>query len=380
MDSDKKYMSIAIDLAKKANGFTFPNPPVGCVIVEYDKYFKHGQIISVGNTQINGRPHAEELALSEINFKKKKNYACFTTLEPCNHISKFNSCTDKIINSPIKKVVFSIKDPDKRTNGKGSQRLKNANILVKSGILKKKAIKIYEGYFSRKIKHKPCVTLKMATSLDGKIADKNNLIRWITNQSARNYSHVLRFQSDAIMIGKNTALIDNPSLDCRIKGLEKFSPKVIILSKSLRIPNYLKLFKKRKKEDVIIFTACEEEKRINLIKKKSTVIRLDNLKFNLNNILKTLSNMNISNLLVEGGSKINNFFLTNEKVDRLMIFRGNFFIGGNGVNSVFGSSEDLKFKKNLFKLKRIEKFDENHLEIYENSRFENFIKNILETY
>ena len=220
----------------------------------------------------------------------------------------------------------------------------------------------------------------MATSLDGKIADKNNLIRWITNQSARNYSHVLRFQSDAIMIGKNTALIDNPSLDCRIKGLEKFSPKVIILSKSLRIPNYLKLFKKRKKEDVIIFTACEEEKRINLIKKKSTVIRLDNLKFNLNNILKILSNMNISNLLVEGGSKINNFFLTNEKVDRLMIFRGNFFIGGNGVNSVFGSSEDLKFKKNLFKLKRIEKFDENHLEIYENSRFENFIKNILETY
>ena len=104
------------------------------------------------------------------------------------------------------------------------------------------------------------------------------------------------------------ALIDNPSLDCRIKGLEKFSPKVIILSKSLRIPNYLKLFKKRKKEDVIIFTACEEEKRINLIKKKSTVIRLDNLKFDLNNILKILSNMNISNLLVEGGSKINNFF------------------------------------------------------------------------
>ena len=140
------------------------------------------------------------------------------------------------------------------------------------------------------------------------------------------------------------------------------------------------MFKKRKKEDVIIFTACEEEKRINLIKKKSTVIRLDNLKFNLNNILKILSNMNISNLLVEGGSKINNFFLMNEKVDRLMIFRGNFFIGGNGVNSVFGSSEDLKFNKNLFKLKRIEKFEENHLEIYENSRFKNFIKNILETY
>ncbi len=372
-------MSIAIELAKKANGFTFPNPPVGCVIVEQDKNGNE-KIISVGNTQLNGRPHAEEQAISKIKFKKSKNYICYTTLEPCNHKSKFQSCTDRLINSPIKKVIFSVMDPDIRTKGKGYKRLIKAGISVKSGLLKKKALELYKGYFSRQIKLKPFVTLKIATSIDGKIATKDNSIKWITNISARKYSQKLRFENDAILIGKSTATIDNPRLDCRIKGLEKFSPKVVLISKSLEIPVSLKIFKNRKKDDVIIFTSCEEKKKLVIMEKISTLITFDIYKFNLTNILKKLSEMGISNLLVEGGSKINNLFLRNQKVDRLMIFRGNFFIGGDGINSVSNGMEDLKFEKNLFKLKNIQTFGDNHLEFYENKKFNNYLEKIEENF
>lgn len=380
MDEDKEYMNIAIDLAKKSYGFSSPNPPVGCVIVEYDKNNNNGQIISVGNTQVGGRPHAEEKAISEMNFNKTKNYTCYTTLEPCNHKSQFQSCTERIIKSPIKRVIFSVKDPDKRTNGKGSLELERAGIEVKSGVLKKKTIDLYKGYFFRKMKMKPFVTLKIASSLDGKIGSKNNSIKWITNKSSRRLSHILRFENDAILVGKNTAINDNPRLSCRISGLEKFSPKVILISESLEIPLVLEIFKKRNKDDIVIFTNCDDKNKLDLLKDVSTLIKLDSDQFNLTNILKRLAIMGISNLLVEGGSKINYFFLRNYNVDRLMIFRGNFFIGGNGLDSIYGSKNDLKIKKNLFKLKEIETFDDNHLEVYENKDLNIFLKKIYEIY
>tara|TARA_B100000989_G_scaffold167127_1_gene124968 strand:+ start:5238 stop:6380 length:1143 start_codon:yes stop_codon:yes gene_type:complete len=380
VDEDKKYMNIAIDLAKKSYGFSSPNPPVGCVIVEYDKHNNNGQIISVGNTQVAGRPHAEEKAISEMNFKKTKNYSCYTTLEPCNHKNQFQSCTERIIKSPIKKVIFSVKDPDKRTKGKGSLELKKAGIEVKSGILKKQTIDLYKGYFFRKMRMKPFVTLKIASSLDGKIGSKNDSIKWITNKSLRRLSHLLRFENDAILIGKNTAINDNPRLTCRISGLEKFSPKIILISESLKIPLALELFKKRNKDDIIIFTSCNDKNKLDLLKDVSTLIKLDGNKFNLTNILKKIAIMGISNLLVEGGSKINNFFLRNYNVDRLMIFRGNFFIGGNGIDSVNSSIEDLKIKKNLFKLKEIDTFEDNHLEVYENKNLNIFLKKVYEIY
>ena len=240
MDEDKEYMNIAIDLAKKSYGFSSPNPPVGCVIVEYDKNNNNGQIISVGNTQVGGRPHAEEKAISEMNFNKTKNYTCYTTLEPCNHKSQFQSCTERIIKSPIKRVIFSVKDPDKRTNGKGSLELERAGIEVKSGVLKKKTIDLYKGYFFRKMKMKPFVTLKIASSLDGKIGSKNNSIKWITNKSSRRLSHILRFENDAILVGKNTVIKDDPQLTVReIKGN---NPIRIIIDKKLQISQDKKIF------------------------------------------------------------------------------------------------------------------------------------------
>ena len=142
----------------------------------------------------------------------------------------------------------------------------------------------------------------------------------------------------------------------------------------------LEIFKKRNKDDIIIFTSCSDRNKLDLLKDISTLIKLNSNKFNLTNIFKRLAIMGISNLLVEGGSKINHFFLRNYNVDRLMIFRGNFFIGGNGLDSVYGSIEDLKIKKNLFKLKEIDTFEDNHLEIYENKHLNTFLKKVYEIY
>ncbi len=371
-------MELALELARKCCGYTFPNPPVGCIIVEYDKIKKHHKIISFGQTQKTGRPHAEFNAISKASFKSKKEYFCYSSLEPCSHLGRSHSCVDEILKHPISEVFFSIIDPDKRVFGNGSILLKKNGVKVSHGILKNEALELYKGYFLNRILGRPKVTLKIASSLDGKIA--GNKDKWITNETSRKFVHRLRFDNDAVLIGGNTAKTDDPRLNCRIKGLEKFSPIKIVVKKNFDLSKNLKIFSKSKKTKTIVFTTSIKKEEDFKVQNNIEIRKLKKKEFNFKTILRKLTEYGISNVLVEGGSKINSFLLQEDLVDDLIIFRSNFFIGENGQNTLSNLDSIFNPQKKKFILKQIDNFDNDVIEMYESQNLKNFLKKVRENY
>ena len=268
MDLDTKYIKISIFLLKKIIGTTFPNPPVVSLIVESNLKKTLNKIVSFGYTFEGGRPHAEAVALSKMNFKKNHHYTLYSTLEPCCHFGRDESCVSKILRSKINRVVFSLRDPDKRVDGSGEKLLKDNGLEVLGGILTEETKKIYKGYVLNRKFHRPKVTLKIGSSLDTKISSKRNKSDKITNDQVKKIVHIMRSEADAILVGKNTVNIDNPKLNCRIEGLKKFSPIRIILSKKLDINLNSYIFKNCKMNPTIIFTLKNKNKIIKKIEKK----------------------------------------------------------------------------------------------------------------
>ena len=365
MDLDIKYIKISIFLLKKIIGTTFPNPPVVSLIVESNLRKTFNKIISFGYTFEGGRPHAEAVALRKIIFKKKHQYTLYSTLEPCCHYGRDESCVSKILKSKINRVVFSLRDPDKRVNGSGEKLLKNNGFEVLGGILTEETKQIYNGYILNRKFHRPKVSLKIGSSLDYKIASKLNKTDKITNDQVKKIVHIMRSEADAILVGKNTVNIDNPKLNCRIDGLKRFSPIRIILSKKLDLNLNSYIFKNCKINPTIIFTLKNKNKN-KIIKKieknKVQVFMLDKKMFKLSNILKELANIGVCNLFVEGGGKIFTSFLNEGLVDRLIIFRSNYLIGGKGVNAF----NILNNKKICFKHSHLSIVKNNTMEILEN--------------
>jgi len=313
---DKNYMSIAINLAQARKGLTGENPSVGCVIVKND------DIISIGQTGFNGRPHAETNAINS-SFQNLVGSRMYVTLEPCNHYGKTPPCTKSIINSGIKEVYYSINDIDKKVKGKTFNILKKENIKVKKGLLKDKTLDLYESYIINR-KHKlPFVTAKIAIS-------KNNLIyseasKRITTETSDKLSHYLRFKNDGIMVSSKTVNIDNPKLNCRLKGYESFSPKRIILDKNLDINLSTFIFRSAKNSNTIIFHYLSNKLKEKTLKKKGIILiksKLDDKKkLDLKIILKKLFSMGIKNLLVEGGDKITKKMLKNKLINQFYMFK-----------------------------------------------------------
>ena len=309
-------MKLAFDLASVRKGLTGENPSVGCVIVKNDK------IISIGQTGFNGRPHAETNAINN-SFQSLIGSKIYITLEPCNHYGKTAPCTKSIIKSGIKEVFYSIDDIDKKVKGKSFKILSKKNIKVKKGLLKDVAKDFYEPYIiNRKLKI-PFVTAKIAVS-------KNNLIfsekrKRITSQVSDKLSHYLRFKNDGLMISSNTLNIDNPKLNCRLIGYEKFSPKRIILDKNLDININTYIFKSAKKNNTIIFHCSLNHSKIKILKKKGIILiklKLNNKKkFDLKIILKKLFYLGIKNLLVEGGEKITKEMIKKRLINQFYLFK-----------------------------------------------------------
>ena len=313
---DKNFMRIAINLAKARKGLTGENPSVGCVIVKNDN------IISIGQTGFNGRPHAETNAINS-SFQNVNGSRMYVTLEPCNHYGKTPPCTKSIIKSGIKEVYYSINDIDKKVKGKTFNILNKRNIKVKKGLLKEKTLDLYESYIINRKYKLPFVTAKIAIS-------KNNLIysegtKRITNKTSDKLSHYLRFKNDGIMISSKTVNIDNPRLNCRLKGYENFSPKRIILDKNLDIKLSSYIFKSTKKENTIIFHYSTNKSKEKILKKKGMILiksKLDKKKLlNLKIILKRLFSIGIRNLLVEGGDKITKKMLKNKLINQFYMFK-----------------------------------------------------------
>jgi diaminohydroxyphosphoribosylaminopyrimidine deaminase/5-amino-6-(5-phosphoribosylamino)uracil reductase len=332
LNSNNKWMNLAILEAFRAKGASGKNPPVGCIIV------KDNQIISRGRTSLSGRPHAEQNAINKIKDKKKLlNSFMFITLEPCAHknISGI-SCAELISKTGISKVFISCEDLDPRTSGKGITILKNNNIEVFENFMNLDSIFLYEGFFSKVINKKPYITLKIACSLDGKIALNNNVSKWITNDLSRSYSHFIRSQNDAILTTSSTVLADNPELTCRLNGMEDRSPTKILLDRYLKVSKNHKIFDCNYNQELIIYFLYEKLKPIddqNLEKVSYVGINSnfdDNLKY-FNFIFNDLALRGINNLLIECGSVMNSFLLSLNLIDELIIFRSSKIIGNDGM-------------------------------------------------
>ncbi len=293
--TDKKFMKLAINLANNQKGFTGSNPSVGCVIV------KNKKVVSYGVTEVNGRPHAETIALKQ-NKREINGSTIYLTLEPCTHYGKTKPCTDVIIKSKVKKVIYSIEDKDFRTFNKSKKILRLKNIITKSGLLKNEVNKFYKNYNYIKKRKLPYVVGKLACSSNYYIL-KNNTI--ITNEHSRKTSHILRYQNQGLLTSYKTINSDNPKLSCRLSGLEKFSPKIVILDRDLKIKINSYVIKNSNKIKTIIFHNSSNIKKINYLKKNG--VKLMNIKieknnyFDLKKVFKKIYNEGIYTLLVECG-------------------------------------------------------------------------------
>jgi diaminohydroxyphosphoribosylaminopyrimidine deaminase / 5-amino-6-(5-phosphoribosylamino)uracil reductase len=313
---DRTYMELALNLAKARHGLTGINPSVGCVIVKKD------EIISIGQTNYNGRPHAEYNAIKNSN-EKLEGSKMYVTLEPCNHYGKTPPCTNLIIKKKIKEVVYSINDIDKKVKGKSFKILKSKNIIVKKGLLKKDVGNFYSTYFYNRKKKLPFVTGKIATS-------KNNIIynsktKKITDKHSDKLTHFLRYKNDSIMISYKTLNKDNPKLNCRLSGLEKFSPKRIILDNNLNTKTNSYIFNTANKENTIIFYNNADKHKITLFKRKGIQLIKSNLTkikyFDLKKVLKKLYKIGIRNILVEGGNDLSGSFLKDKLLNQFYLFK-----------------------------------------------------------
>ncbi len=313
---DKRFMKLAINLANARKGLTGENPSVGCLIVKNDK------IISIGQTGYNGRPHAESNAINN-SFQDLSGAKMYITLEPCNHYGKTPPCTNSIIKSGIKEVFYSINDIDNKVKGKSYKILTNKNIKVCRGLLKNEAINLYDSYIINRKYKLPYVTAKIAVSKNKLIYSEK--VKRITSQTSDKLSHYLRYKNDAIMISSKTLNIDNPKLNCRLSGYEKFSPKRIILDKDLDLSMNTYIFKSAQKNNTIIFHYSSNKSKIKILKRKGIRLiksRIDTKKrFNLKIILKKLFYLGVRNLLVEGGDKITKNMLRNKLINQFYLFQ-----------------------------------------------------------
>ena len=313
---DKFYMEIALDLARSRHGLTGSNPSVGCVIVKNDK------IISIGQTSFNGRPHAESNAIKN-SFEDLKGSKMYVTLEPCCHHGLTPPCTDTIIKSKISEVIYSVTDIDKRVRNKSFKILNSKKIIVKKGLLKNKIENFYYPYFFNRKKKLPYVTGKIAIS-------KNNIIyskyqKKITNIYSDQFTHLLRYQNDSLMITYKTLNKDNPKLNCRLKSMKNFSPKRIILDNNLNSKTNSYVIKTSKNGNTLIFYNKAKKSKISKFKRKGIIlfkskIDRDN-RFDMREILKKLYNFGCRNLLIEGGNDLTNSLVKNKIFNKFYLFK-----------------------------------------------------------
>ena len=333
---DKNFMRLALNLAKARKGLTGNNPSVGCLIVKDDK------IISIGQTGYDGTPHAEYSAIKN-SYDKLGGSKMYVTLEPCNHYGKTPPCTNIIIKSGISELIYSMEDIDKKVRGKSFKILSNKKIKVKKGLLKEEAKILYSSYIHNRTYKLPFVTAKVAVS-------KNNLIysnktKRITDKVSDKLTHYLRYKNDSIIISNKTLNIDNPKLNCRLKGYEKFSPKRIILDKNLEISLNSYIFKSIKRNNTIIFHDSTDYKKIKILKIKGVnliKLKLNNDRlFDLKMILRKLFALGVRNLLVEGGDKLTKNFIKNKLVNIFYLFQSPKILQKGSMYKSFTSSKIL---------------------------------------
>lgn len=330
---DQKYMQLALELASAARGQTSPNPMVGAVVV------KDQQIVGLGAHLKAGEPHAEVHALNMAQ-DKAKGATIYITLEPCSHHGRTPPCVERVINSGITRAVVAAKDPNPLVAGNGIAKLKEAGIEVVVGILGQESEKMNEVFNHYIVHKKPFITLKMATTLDGKIATATGESQWITSEESRLDVHYLRHQQDAILVGVNTVLKDNPSLTTRLPEGQGKNPIRVILDSKLRTPEEAKILNTHEAPTWIFVNRSVEQEKIRRYEQRGARIfqTLDEGQISLHYVLELLGQEQISSLLVEGGGMINASFLKEGLVNKVVQYIAPKLIGGEKAPSSFRGS------------------------------------------
>lgn len=344
-------MRRALELAARARGMTSPNPMVGALLV------KKGKIISEGYHRKAGTPHAEVIAIDDAG-EKASGATLYVSLEPCCHRDKRTPpCTQKIISSGIEKVVIAMEDPNPKVSGKGIEELKKAGIKVVSGVMEEQARELNEYYIKHITTGMPFVIMKVAMTLDGKIATPEGESKWITGEKARGMVHKLRGDVDALMTAIGTVKADNPRLTCR-SGEER-SPARIIIDPDLEIkmnacvlstpPDTIvvtrKALLKSRKPGVTGQSPEREEKKRSLLRKGIRIIEYEGEKVDLPWLMKGLGSTGIISLLIEGGSSLNSYCLENGIVDKVMFFIAPKIIGGRQSFPAVGGGSFRKLQE-----------------------------------
>jgi len=328
--SDVANMRTALSLARRGLGNVWPNPAVGCVLVD-----EHGKVVGRGWTQPGGRPHAETEALRQAGVQAKGATA-FVSLEPCDHHGQTPPCSQALIDAGIGRVVVACQDPDERVGGKGIERLRNAGIEVAQGVCETEALRLNQGFFLKVTKGRPLFTLKSASTLDGRIATHTGDSQWITGEEARMAGHALRADHDAIMVGIGTALVDDPMLTCRLSGLEDRSPLRIVFDSRMRLPLTHKLVATAAQHPTWIVTlpGNDEERKQAFEGVGVSVIEVEPDKDgypNLELAALEMGRRGLTRVLVEGGSHLAASFLEHNLIDRVAWMRAPCIIGGDGL-------------------------------------------------
>lgn len=329
--NDREYMKRALELAKIAEGNTSPNPMVGCVIVN-DK----GEIVGEGYHHKAGEAHAEVNALKAAG-EKAKGATAYVTLEPCAHYGRTGPCCVALAEAGVAKVVTACLDPNPKVAGKGMAYLQSKGIETVVGVCKEEAEALNEKFFCWITKKRPFISLKYAMTLDGKIAAANGDSKWITGVEARTCAHLLRKQHDAILVGINTVLQDDPELTTRL--VEGKNPVRIILDSELKIPEKAKVLNKEAR--TLIFTSefADADKKSHLSTLKNVEIietEVCDGKLSLEKIAAVLAEKNITSVLVEGGNSIHGAFYDAQLADRVYAFIAPKIIGGKDAMSPVG--------------------------------------------
>ena len=325
-------MRAALALARRGLGAVWPNPAVGCVIVD------RGRVVGRGWTQPGGRPHGETEALGRAG-EAARGATAYVSLEPCCHWGRTPPCTDALIAAGIRRVVVALEDPDPRVAGEGLRRLRAAGLDVDTGLCKAEAAEINAGFFCRLRNGRPLVTLKLATSLDGRIATARGESQWITGPPARERAHVLRAAHDAIMVGTGTVLADDPQLTCRLPGLGHRSPVRVVVDRHLRIPPSMHLISDARAVPTWILTlpSADAARRHAFLRVGATVIDIDpgpDGNGSLAAALAALGERGITRLLVEGGGRVAAAFARAGLIDRLVWVHAPMLIGGDGIPAI----------------------------------------------
>ncbi|MEM9854447.1 MAG: bifunctional diaminohydroxyphosphoribosylaminopyrimidine deaminase/5-amino-6-(5-phosphoribosylamino)uracil reductase RibD [Pseudomonadota bacterium] len=345
-DEDARFMHMALALGRRAEGMAWPNPAVGCVIV------KAGRVLGRGWTQPGGRPHAEPTALVQAG-AAAQGATAYVSLEPCAHHGKTPPCSQALIDAKLARVVYAIADPDPRVAGQGAAMLRQASIEVRDDVLKEEAARAHRGFFQRLTTGRPRLTLKLASSFDGRIATATGESQWITGPLARRAVHAARARHDAILVGAGTARADNPMLSVRDMGPRR-QPVRVVTSRRLDLPldghlattaNDIPLWLFHGKDASAAARQAWSERGARLFEVPLTGRQID-----VAALLKTLGEAGLTSIFCEGGGALAASLLAADLVDDLIGFTAGIALGAEGQPSIGAMGLDRLAEAPRFKL------------------------------